>query len=242
MKKVVIAQPWASMIAAGLIDIFDLGVDLGTEKCHVLIVAAPWQKYDNRKSLPLEWLQDLSMARLTGSVPHYEDMPFDCAIGTVWVYQLRTTSDSVWSHGGKQGSLYLLSDARMFTQPVRTNIVDESYLPSSCKVLTPAPVRLDDGILIHVNATVFEAAREGYYFTVPMVDSLHKALFSHVSDQSLQRLVLSNNFRYKTFAFERDNDFILSSDVRGIPKRFYSIVSKKSEVRPFFKFYLRKQL
>ena len=83
MRKIVIPQPWASMIAAGVINVFDLGIDLGTEPCIVLIVAAPWQKYDNSKKIPLEWLQALEIAQLLGLVPLYRDMPFNCIIGYV---------------------------------------------------------------------------------------------------------------------------------------------------------------
>ena len=242
MRKIIIPQPWASMICAGLIDIFDLGVDLGAETCLVLIQAAPWQKYDNRKNLPLEWIQRLSAAQLMGTVPLYQDMPFDCVVGFIKADLLLMEPDSMWAYRGKRESLYLITNARMFTRPVRTSIDDEKDLPSHCKMLLPNPVRLEDGILVHVNETLFEDAREGYSFNAPMVNAFHEVLFNSNSDKSLKKLILCNNHRYKTFAFERDNDFYLALDEKGYPKRYFSILTKKTEVRPFFKFNLRKQL
>ena len=242
MRKIIIPQPWASMICAGIIDIFDLGVDLGTESCLVLIQAAPWQKYDNRKRLPLEWLQELSAAQLMGTVPLFQDMPFDCVVGFIKAHPLFMETDSMWAYGGKRETLHLITGARMFTKPVRTSINDENHLPGHCKMLMPYPVRFEDSILVHVNAQLFEDAKEGYSFNAPMVNAFHEVLFNSDSGKSLKKLNLCNNHRYKTFAFERDNDFYLALDEDGYPKRYYSILTKKSEVRPFFKFNLRKQL
>ena len=225
MRKIIIPQPWASMICAGIIDIFDLGVDLGTESCLVLIQAAPWQKYDNRKSLPLEWLQELSAAQLMGTVPLFQDMPFDCVVGFIKAHPLFMEPDSMWAYGGKRETLHLITGARTFTKPVRTSINDENHLPGHCKMLMPYPVRFEDSILVHVNAQLFEDAKEGYSFNAPMVNAFHEVLFNSDSGKSLKKLNLCNNHRYKTFAFERDNDFYLALDEDGYPKRYYSILS-----------------
>ena len=109
-------------------------------------------------------------------------------------------------------------------------------------MLMPYPVRFEDSILVHVNAQLFEDAKEGYSFTAPMVNAFHEVLFNSDSGKSLKKLNLCNNHRYKTFAFERDNDFYLALDEDGYPIRYYSILTKKTEVRPFFKFNLRKLL
>ena len=242
MRKIVIPQPWASMIAAGLIDIFDLGVDLGTKQCRVLIVAAPWQKYDNRKNLPLEWVQALSEALLLGMIPLYEEMPFDCVIGIVKASKLCTELDSVWAYGGKRNTLYLLTDARMFVKPLRTSIKNEQDLPSTCKAFGLRPLRIDKTAMIPVNHRVFEEAREGYRFQAPMTAAFAEVIYGRVPGDILEELVITHDHCYKKFVFEPENDFFLAKDEKGRNKRYFSIVSNKTEVRTYYQFNLLNQL
>jgi len=245
MKHVTIRQPWASLICAGVIDSFDLGVDIGAEMCQVLVHAAKWQKYDNRKSIPLEWLQELEAATLTGIVPLYHEMPFDCVIGFVKAsHQIDTYPwlNPIWQHGAKRETHYLLTGAQLFTKPLAGKLSENSELPSYCTILQPDPLAVEDRIVIPVNHKIFEEAREDYQIIVPLNKLFHEVIIDKAPKDGFKEVCLMCGFFFKKFAYEADNDFILAWDEKGKPKKFFSITSGKNEVKRSFKFHLRKQL
>ena len=243
MKIVTIKQPWASYALTGEVDVIESGIDLGTDLCDVLIHAAPWQQYDNSKTIPLEWLQDLSMAQLVGSVPLYEDMPFDCLIGALSVYSYGVKTESKWAYGAKKEKLYGIYNARLFTQPVTSSVPDEDSLPSYCKLLTDLPHRIfGDSLMVPTNRKLFDDAVEGFSFVIPVTDEFHEVIYGKSYQKPLKTISLVNGFRYKKFAFEADNDFFLAIDGKGKPKRYLSIKTGKMEVRPMYRVNLRKQL
>lgn len=243
MKIVTIKQPWAIFLLTGEVDVFDFGIDLGTNLCDVLIHAAPWQQYDNSKTIPLEWLQDLSMARLVGSVPLYQDMPFDCLIGSMTISNYTVNIESKWAYGARKERLYTIYNARLFSKPVTSSVSEEDSLPTYYKLLTDLPHRIfGNSLMLPTNGKLFDDAKEGFSFVIPVTDEFHEVIYGKSYQRPIETITLVNGFRYKKFAFEADNDFFLAMDEKGKPKRYLSIKTGKMEVRPMYRINLRKQL
>ena len=144
MEKPVISinQPSASMLVTGLVDAYDLGVDLGKEPRHVLVQATSWQQYETHSSKSLEWQQSLELAQLMGIVPLYHEMPFDQIIGIVVAAKLPTgfADVSPWTYKANDETIYAISQAHVFDQPLppRTEITWEHLMRTS-EVFPPMP-------------------------------------------------------------------------------------------------------
>ena len=243
MRKIIIPQPWACLICAGIIDIFDLGVDLGAETCLVLIQAAPWQKYDNTSKRPLEWLQALEMAQLMGIIPLYHEMPLDCIIGYVIAVKESKMAQSVWAYGGKQGQLYRLNLPLFFDQPLHKNaVVTEDELLRSHAVFPTLPIVIDGNLSIFVNKKLFYDAVEGFSFIAPMTDAMYNIMVKDGKIIQHKGLMLNYNGLVKRFLFEPDNDFDIARDGDGKPKHYFNIRKGKEDVKAFFRFHLRHKI
>lgn len=243
MRKIIIPQPWACLICAGIIDIFDLGVDLGTGPCLVLIQAAPWQKYDNSSKRPLEWLLAHEMAQLMGIVPLYHEMLLDCIIGYVIAVKETENTQSVWTYGGKQDRLYHLYLPLFFDKPLANNtVVTEDELLRTHAVFPTPPHVIRDTLFIPVNRKLFFDAVEGFSFIVPMTDAMFELLVQDGKIIQYEGLMLSYNGLVKRFLFEKDNDFDIARDGDGNPRRFFSIRKGKEDAKPFFRFHLRHKI
>lgn len=243
MRKIIIPQPWASLMLAGIIDIFDLGVDLGTEPCIVLIQAAPWQKYDNSPKTPLEWLLALEMAQLMGIVPLYHEMPFDCIIGYAIALKETEEPQSIWAYGGKKDHLYRLVVPLLFDEPLQSNVAvtEDDLLRSSAVFPTPPHVIVDD-LCVNVNRKLFYDAAEGFSFIIPMTDAMFKLLVREGEIIRYKGILLSYNGLVKRFIYEEDNDFDIARDGSGKPKHYFSIRKGKEDAKPFFRIHLRHKI
>ena len=243
MRKIVIPQPWASMIAAGVINVFDLGIDLGTEPCIVLIVAAPWQKYDNRKKIPLEWLQALEMAQLLGLVPLYQEMSFNCIIGYVTAVSAKNLTDSIWAYGSNPETLYQLVLPFIFdeTMPVQV-VVTEDHLMRASEPFPEVPYSDGTELCVQVNKDIFHRAVEGFWFSIPLTDAMARLLLKDGKNIEYHTVMLKYGFHVKRFLYQKENDFYISLDINGKPKRYYSINKERKEARAFFKIHLEHKI
>ena len=243
MRKIIIPQPWACLMLAGIIDIFDLGVDLGTGPCLVLIQAAPWQKYDNSSKTPLEWLLALEMAQLMGIVPLYHEMPFDCIIGYVIAGKVTEEPQSVWAYGGKKDRLYRLYLPLLFDKPLPNNaVVTEDMLLRSSAMFPTPPHVVGDTLCFNVNKKLFYDAVEGFSFSVPMTDAMFQLVVRNGEIIQYKSVMLSYNGLVKRFIYEKDNDFDIARDGEGKPKHYYCIRKGKDEAKPFFRIHLRHKI
>lgn len=240
MKVLILPQPWASLLCSGLIDVFDIGVDLRTNRCPVLVYAAPWRKYSNPNDAPLEWQLVLSAAQLMGMTPLFKDLPYDCYIGSAEASKMPYDRSSFWLFYAKPETTYVFHNAKVFDEPIHHRIVDESQIPAGQKVLIAQPARVDDSFVLPVNNLLFSQAREGFSFEIPLTEGFHKMFYG--DGKPFATIVLVNGCFMKKFVFERDNDFVISMDEKGKPKHFFSVKSWKPEVRASFKINLRTQL
>ena len=69
-----------------------------------------------------------------------------------------------------------------------------------------------------------------------------EVIYGRVPGDILEELVITHDHCYKKFVFEPENDFFLAKDEKGRNKRYFSIVSNKTEVRTYYQFNLLNQL
>ena len=243
MTKVLISQPWANMICVGLVDVFDLGIDLGTKPCRVLIHAAPWQKYDNRPTIPLEWRHALEMAQLLGIVPLYHELQYDCLIGFVTAEKVTPEPRQVWAYGGNPKTVYRLSNPFIFDDPLAkgTDVTEEHLLRAS-EPFPCAPFMFDGHLVIPVNHKIFEEATEGYTVNVPLTDAMARLLTCNGKNIPFAGILLGHGNFVKRFLYEKDNDFHIARDEKGKPKHVFSIVKNMDVAKPFFTFNLKHKV
>lgn len=246
MFKVTINQPSASMLVTGLVDAYDLGVDLGKEPRHVLVQATSWQQYETHSSKSLEWQQSLELAQLMGIVPLYHEMPFDQIIGIVVAAKLPTgfADVSPWTYKANDETIYAISQAHVFDKPLspRTEVTWEHFMRTS-EVFPPMPEVYDDNLIVPVNQELFSKAIEGYFIDLPLTDGIfHLLTNKEDSFSKFGGVVLKCGNIAKRFVYEDDNDFVLAYDEHGNPKRFFSVNKGKMDVKPSFRIFLNTRI
>lgn len=246
MFKVSINQPSASMLVTGLVDAYDLGIDLGKEPRHVLVQATSWHQYENHSSKSLEWQQSLELAQLMGVVPLYNEMPFDQIIDIVVVAKLPNGFANVshWTYKANDDTVYAISQAHMFENPLspQTEVTWEHLIRTS-EVFPPMPEVYDGNLVVPVNQELFSKAIEGFFIDLPLTDGIfHLLTNKEKSFRKFDGVVLKCGNLVKRFIYEANNDFILAYDKQGNPKHFYSVNKRIMDVKPSFRIFLNTRI
>ena len=163
MKVLSVQQPYASLIAAGVITINELTWKPKSVPKRILIHAT--NKRASYRSVitnePIEWFQETLNNISFGNIPDFSDMPFGAIIGYVTLDRIDQDYEStVWSclEGGHY--VWHFKDAHLFDEPI-TGIkgkprlwdfdLDEDNLPPAHIVELNEFIYLTQSLLIKVS-------------------------------------------------------------------------------------------
>ena len=111
------------------------------------------------------------------------------------------------------------------------------------EVFSPMPKIYDGNLVVPVNHDLFAKAIEGYFIDLPLTDGIFHLLTNKGdSFRKFGGVVLKCGNLVKRFVYEADNDFILTYDEQGNPKRFFSVNKGKMDVKPSFRIFLNTRI
>ena len=231
MYNIILEQPFASMLGAGLMPVVSINWPHHAPPCRVFIYAVEPKKPIS--SYPVEWQMMAHNAQVLGRIPHFVDLPTGCIIG--WV-DVSTNGDipKLWNFGE---NLFPVFNAHTLDEPFRCNIKHEginfNLKPDfvAHRVKHSHMLRMTDTLFVPTNARIFEQSARGTSIVIDLIGEDAKYLVNEAAElQEYSSVVLFHNNKFREFEFSSDNGFAPYLDERGKLKMFRSILRDGAQV------------
>lgn len=197
MKAIVIEQPWAQLVATGIVSVINRAE--GTDfRGRVLLCAASTpvtgETYD---SLYIEWIQSITNHQIFGNLPYEDEMPLGAVIGWAELTDCAAgESEGLWD-GAAEEYKWRFRDARLFEKPVPCKLPDKGFFEMedeefpAAKAVRLAYPRLEGELLvIPVEKYTFKDARQQSGFGIALLEGEEyvSALFTSAESSELRRI------------------------------------------------------
>ncbi len=242
MLHIKIPLPWARMVCSGLVDTQNIGCDIGTQPCLVLVEAVNNPYSDEQFFRTVEWKHALSLAETLGLLSRKGERRF----GLVGAFTALPNPDrnSMWAYGGKPDTLCRVAKPMCFSKtldPTRF-FTREEILSMGESCLLPKTSVSGDELMLPVSERLFNAVTLNSSFSIPLTETISETLFSLDCLANYRALTLVCNNRAKCFAFESDNEYYLPHDENGNIKSVFSNFRGRNIVLEHFRFKLRTRI
>lgn len=225
MYTIIIEQPFAALIAAGLMPVVSIKWPHHAPPCRVLIYAVEAKK--PLSSYPVEWQMIAHNAQVLGNVPHFVDLPTNCIVGWVDV-ATHGSIPKVWNFGE---NLFSVFNAHTLDKPLRCNIKHEGIninLKPDFEVHKVKQVHIFailNSLFVPCNQRVWEQSAHGTSLVIDLFGDEAKYLITEENElKEYNSVVLYHNNMYREFEFSSDNCFVPYLDERGKLKMFHSVL------------------
>lgn len=242
MVHIKIPLPWARMVCSGLVDTQDIGFDIGTHPCLVLVEAVKNPHSVERYFRTAECKHALSLAETLGLLSQKGDRTF----GLVGVFTAlpNPARESIWTYGGNPTTLYRVAKPMCFSKaldPTRFFTRKQILSMGETNILPQASTSGEE-LILPVCERLFNAVTLNSGFSIPLTETITESLFSLDCLANYRVLTLVCNNRTKSFVFENDNEYYLPHDENGNIKSVFSNFRGRNIVLEHFKFNLRTRI
>ena len=242
MLHIKIPLPWARMVCSGLVDTQDIGYDIGTRPCLVLVEAVKNPYSDQRYFRTAEWKHALSLAETLGLLSLKGDRTF----GLIGAFTALPNPNrkSIWAYGGNPATLYRVAKPMFFSKaldPTRFFTREQILSMGETNILPQASTSGEE-LILPVCERLFNAVTLNSCFSIPLTETITESLFSLDSLANDRVLTLVCNNITKSFAFEDDNEYYLPHDENDNIQSVFSHLRGKDIVLEHFKFNLRTRI
>ncbi len=243
MLEIKVKNPLAALICGGAVDICDIGVNLGTHPCLVLVNAVDVSPllFGNYKTAECKHAADMAFS--LGLVTKAQASLKGVVIGSFFADPIPEGYTSPWAFGCDQSTSYLVVNP-MFLDTPQDGLKRLSFSEArnGFAVMPPTVTASGEELILPVNKEIFGKAIVGASFTIPMTEQFASLLFSNDSMSQYTKLTLTCYGYCKSFVFEKENGLIFETDQDNKFKSVFSEMRGKQISLPYFHYHLKKQL
>ncbi len=221
-----IPNPFAAMVAAGIMPVASIKWQHDMPPCRVLIYTV--QDKNPLSSYPVEWQMIAHNAETMGNILHFVDQPVDAIIGWVNI-SAKGEITKLWNFGEK---LLPTFNAHVLDEPFRCNIKHEginfNFSPDDFvahRTFLRGINSFRETLMLPVNDRIFKQSANDTTITLDLIGEVAQTFVT--GDNSLrefERIIVVNNGMYRMFEFSPRNTFMPRVDERGNLKMYRSIL------------------
>ena len=243
MLEIKVKNPLAALICGGAVDICDIGVNLGTHPCLVLVNAVDASPLIFASFKTAECKHAAEMAFSLGLVTKAQASLKGVIIGSFFADPIPEGYTSPWAFGCNPTTSYLVVNP-MFLDTPKNGLKRLSFneARNGFAVMPPTVTASGEELILPVNKEIFGKAIVGASFTIPMSELFASILFSNDSLSQYTKLTLTCFGYCKSFVFENENGLFFKTDQDNKFKTVFSEMRGTQISLPYFRFHLKKQL
>ena len=236
-------NPQAALLCSGVVDLCDLGVELGKLPCLVLVNAVESRPLMLTGFNTVECRHAADMAATLGLVTEEQMKLSGKIIGSFFADPVPEGYRSPWAYGCNPATSYLVTNPLFLDTPQDAlKQLTFSEAREGFSVMPPIVAGSGEELNLPVCKKIFLEAHVGKDFTVPLTEALAALLFSNDSLAQYTTLTLSCMGYIKSFKFEKENGIIFPTDKDMRLQTAFSAMRGENIMLPYFKFFLKERL
>ena len=243
MIEIKLKNPQAALLCSGVVDICDIGVELGKLPCLVLVNAVKGWPLTLTRFETIECRHAAEMAVSLGLVTEEQMNLSGKIIGSFFADRIPEDYCSPWLFGCNRATSYWVSSPMFLDTPQdASKKLTFSEAREGFAVMKPAVTASGEELVLPVSKQTFAKANVGQSFTIPMTEKFAVLLFSNDRLTQYTTLTLLCEGYNKSFKFDRENGIVFPTDKNMCQKFVFSAMRGENIVLPYFKFVLKERL
>ena len=239
MLEIKVKNPLAALICSGVVDICDIGVNIGTHPCLVLVNAVSSCPLVMTRFNTIECRHAAEMAFSLGLVTKEQTSQEGVIIGSFFADPIPEGYRSPWAFGCDPATSYLVVNPMFLDEPQNgLKRLSFSEARNGFAPMSPSVTASGEELILPVNKEMFGKAAIGASFTIPMTEEFASLLFSNDRMSQYRKLSLLCKGYCKSFVFEEENGLIFETGQDLKVKTVFSQMLGEQVKLPRFQFHL----